>query len=83
MKQHSYDQARELLERSAAADPDSPKVHYQLSLAYARLGRVERSEESLARYRRALGQLEEQAARLGAQGPPAEEEEPTTGGTGR
>jgi tetratricopeptide (TPR) repeat protein len=74
MKQGRYDEARELLELSAAADPESPKVHYQLSLAYARLGDRERSEDHLERYRRALDELERRSARAGS---------PAAGGMGR
>jgi Tfp pilus assembly protein PilF len=61
MKQGRYEEARELLETAAAGDPDSPKVHYQLSLAYARLDDRARSEEHLERYRQALDDVARQA----------------------
>ena len=38
MKQERYAEARERSMRAVAADPTSAKAHYQLSLAYARLG---------------------------------------------
>ena len=38
MKRSRYKEAREALERAAAADTESPKVYYQLSLACARMG---------------------------------------------
>jgi tetratricopeptide (TPR) repeat protein len=38
MHQEKYAEAKEALLRSVAAEPTSPKAHYQLSLAYARLG---------------------------------------------
>ena len=37
MKQEKFAEARDALLKAAAADPSSPKVHYQLSLAYERL----------------------------------------------
>jgi tetratricopeptide (TPR) repeat protein len=61
MKQGRYAEARELLEKAAAVDPGSPKVHYQLSLAYARLDDRARSEEHLERYRQALDEVAQQA----------------------
>ena len=47
MKRGRYADARLALERAAAADPDSPKVYYQLSLASARLG----DQDGAARHR--------------------------------
>src|SRR5207237_1382933 len=38
MKRERYAEAREALDKAIAANPDSPAAHYQLSLAYARLG---------------------------------------------
>ena len=38
MKQGRYEEARDALTKAVSASPDSPKAHYQLSLAYARLG---------------------------------------------
>lgn len=50
--------ARDALEQAVAADPTSAKAHYQLSLAYARLGEVEKSRHHLELYRDALKQTE-------------------------
>lgn len=38
MRAERYPDARDALLRSTQSDPESPKAHYQLSLAYARLG---------------------------------------------
>ena len=38
MKRDRYQEAKPALERAIAADPESPKAYYQLSLACARLG---------------------------------------------
>jgi tetratricopeptide (TPR) repeat protein len=51
MEQERYGEARDAFVRSAALDPGSSKTHYQLSLAYARLGDAESSAEHLERYR--------------------------------
>ncbi len=59
MNQRRYAEARDALERAVAADPTSSKAHYQLSLAYARLGDSEASERHLDLYRRTLREAEE------------------------
>lgn len=58
MKEGRYADARVALERAAAADPDSPKAHYQLSLAWARLGDQAASAQSLETYREKLRAME-------------------------
>lgn len=50
MKQDRFAEARDALLKAVAADPASPKVHYQLSLAYGRLNDPLRSEKELALY---------------------------------
>jgi protein O-GlcNAc transferase len=52
MKQEKFAEARDALLKAAAADPASSKVHYQLSLAYARLGDPVASQKHLALYDR-------------------------------
>jgi tetratricopeptide (TPR) repeat protein len=57
MKRGRYAEARDALERAASADPESPKVYYQLSLAYARLGdtaQAARHQELYQQKRRAM-----------------------------
>lgn len=56
MKQDRYADARAPLERAARAD--LPKAHYQLSLAYARLGEDALSERSRALYAARLSEVE-------------------------
>ncbi len=58
MKQEHYPEAREALEKAVAANPDSAKVHYQLSLAYARTGDDANAQKQLALYQQALRDTE-------------------------
>ncbi|MCA1563138.1 MAG: tetratricopeptide repeat protein [Acidobacteria bacterium] len=58
MKGNRYREARIALERAAAADPDSPKAYYQLSLAWARLGDTAASARNLEIYREKLRAME-------------------------
>ncbi|MFW6198335.1 MAG: tetratricopeptide repeat protein, partial [Acidobacteriota bacterium] len=71
LEQRDYESARDHLIEAVTTDPESPKAHYQLSLAYARLGDMEMSREHRERYRSALEtmerQLEEVRSRLGIQ----------------
>ncbi len=77
MKQESYAEAKDALLKALAAEPESPKAHYQLSLAYARLGDRESSREHVELYRRAQRDIEERLRELvGRNGPPATENEP-------
>ncbi len=64
MKQGRYAEARDALLRTVAANPGSVKAHYQLSLAYARLGDVESSGRHLELYREALTEMEEALVEL-------------------
>ena len=52
MKQERYAEARGFLERAIATDPLSAKAHYQLSLAYARLGDNAGQAKHLALYQK-------------------------------
>ncbi|MET0551391.1 MAG: tetratricopeptide repeat protein [Vicinamibacteria bacterium] len=58
MKQDRYAEARAPLERAARAAADLPKAHYQLSLAYARLGEDALSERHRALYAQGLQEVE-------------------------
>lgn len=64
MTQGRYAEARDILLRSAERNPRSSKTHYQLSLAYARLGDRERSAEELERYRSAVREEQERLGNL-------------------
>jgi len=61
MKQERYAEARDALLKVASADPASSRAHYQLSLAYARLGDRASSEKHLELYRVKLRDMEERA----------------------
>jgi tetratricopeptide (TPR) repeat protein len=52
MTQARYEEARDAFLQSAASAPGTARTHYQLSLAFARLGDRERSAEHLDLYRR-------------------------------
>ena len=56
MKQDRYADARLPLERAARSD--LPKAHYQLSLAYARLGEHALSDRHRAVYEQKLAEVE-------------------------
>lgn len=64
MKQERHAEARDALERAVAADPASSKVHYLLSLAYARLGDEASSKTHLELYRQRLKEIEERVNQL-------------------
>ena len=71
LEQRDFESASDYLQQAVASDPDLPKAHYQLSLAYARLGLTEQSRAHLERYRTALESMEQQLVevrnRLGVQ----------------
>jgi len=67
MKRGAYSQACEALERAVAAEP-SAKAHYQLSLAYSRLGDDTRAGEQRALYEKAARAEEERLRALGRLG---------------
>jgi tetratricopeptide (TPR) repeat protein len=77
MKQERYAEAREALERAVAGDPGSPKAHYQLSLACARLGDEAGARKHVELYQAKLKEIEERvnqiqgaSSRLGRAGGP-------------
>jgi tetratricopeptide (TPR) repeat protein len=61
MKQEHYAAARDALIKAVAANPASSRAHYQLSLAYARLGDPAGSEKHLELYRLKLREMEERS----------------------
>lgn len=61
VRDERFDEARVVLSRAVAADPASPKAHYQLSLALARLGDEAASERERKAYEEALRAFERQA----------------------
>jgi tetratricopeptide (TPR) repeat protein len=61
MKQEKYAEARDALLKAVSADPESSRGHYQLSLAYARLGDAASSEKHLELYRVNLREMENRA----------------------
>ena len=64
MQQERYRDARDALETAVAADPASAAAHYQLSLAFARLGDEERSHQQIELYRQKLRETEERIKAL-------------------
>ena len=68
LQESRYEEARDALVKAAAADPQSPKADYQLSLVYARLGDTVSAERSLESYRRKLAEQNDRvkAMRVGA-----------------
>jgi tetratricopeptide (TPR) repeat protein len=64
MKQKRYADARDAFEKASAADPTSSAAHYQLSLAYARLGDEARSQQHLELYRQKLREIEDRIKEL-------------------
>lgn len=81
MEERRYAEARDALLASLAAEPDSAKAHYQLSLAYARLGDRERSAHHAELSGRAQQRGEEQIQRMRGMPPeqtPADDDVPET-----
>jgi tetratricopeptide (TPR) repeat protein len=68
MKQERYAEARPALSQAVAADPTSAKAHYQLSLAYARLGDEVSSRRHRELYQKALQDGEQRIKDLRAAG---------------
>ena len=64
MNQQEYATARDYLVKAVAADATSPKAHYQLSLAFARLGDSEASKRHLELYRKTQREAEEHLIEL-------------------
>jgi len=68
MKQERHADARDALLRALAADPESPKALYLLSLVYARLGEETASETYRAAYQKQLRVVEERVERIRREG---------------
>jgi protein O-GlcNAc transferase len=77
MKQQRYEEARVALEKAVAVEPTSQKAHYQLSLAYARLGDDVRSQREVALYKKAMKDTEERVLALRREAGLATPEGPT------
>ncbi|MEM8994342.1 MAG: tetratricopeptide repeat protein [Acidobacteriota bacterium] len=60
MYRGEYEKAATALETAVAVDPEEPRAHYQLGLAYARLGDTEKSKRQLDRYKQVLDAVEAQ-----------------------
>ncbi|HUO86177.1 MAG TPA: tetratricopeptide repeat protein, partial [Thermoanaerobaculia bacterium] len=69
MENERYAEARDALLAAVAAEPSSVKAHYQLSLAYARLGDRARSAEHAELSRRARREADERAVAAGGTPP--------------
>lgn len=69
MDAQRYAEARDAFTRVLGSDPDAAKVHYQLSLAYARLGDREASKRHVDEYQRSLRLAEERLKELQTQPP--------------
>jgi tetratricopeptide (TPR) repeat protein len=66
MKRERYAEARDALNSAIAANPDSPAAHYQLSLAYARLGDEANAKRHVELYQEKLREAEERMKTLRA-----------------
>ena len=64
MKRERYAEARDALGKAIAANPDSPSAHYQLSLAYARLGDEANAQRHVQLYQQKLREAEERMKTL-------------------
>jgi tetratricopeptide (TPR) repeat protein len=73
MEQKSYAAARDALQKAIAADPESPKAFYQLSLALARLGDEAGARQNVQIYQDKLRAVEERVNALRAGGTTAPE----------
>ena len=64
MKQTRYAEARDALLRAVAADPRLARAHYQLSLAYARLGDEASAQKHVELYQQQMRQTEVELKKL-------------------
>jgi Flp pilus assembly protein TadD len=67
LKQDRFAEARDTLEKAATANPASPKVQYQLSLACARLGDAAASEKHRELYQQLMREADERVRELRTQ----------------
>jgi tetratricopeptide (TPR) repeat protein len=68
IERRNYTEARDALLKANQADPDSPKVLYQLSLVYARLGDEPNQRHYVSLYQEKLRAVEERMKALRAGG---------------
>ena len=66
MQRERYADARDALEKAVANNPASAAAHYQLSLAYARLGDDARSQQQVRLYQQQLREAEDRVKSLRA-----------------
>jgi tetratricopeptide (TPR) repeat protein len=66
LKQERYAEARDMLQKSITANPRSPKAHYQISLAYARLGDEANAKKHQELYKQRLRETEQRLRELRA-----------------
>jgi tetratricopeptide (TPR) repeat protein len=78
MKRERIEEARDALIAAVSAEPLLAKAHYQLSLAYSRLGDAASAEKHLGLYRTSLRDVEQRLERIRL-----ETGEPSKGGMGR
>ncbi len=64
MTQARYDEARDAFLRAVVSDPELARAHYQLSLAFARLGDRESSRKHVEIYRRVRRERDERLTEL-------------------
>jgi tetratricopeptide (TPR) repeat protein len=64
MRQQRYVEARDAFEKALSAEPASPRVHYQLSLAFTRLGDDASAKRHLGLYRDGLEQAQSRLREL-------------------
>ncbi|OLC51678.1 MAG: hypothetical protein AUH43_02025 [Acidobacteria bacterium 13_1_40CM_65_14] len=69
MKRERYAEARDALSKAIAADPGSSAAHYQLSLAYARLGDEANARKHVEMYQQKLREAEDRMKTLRAATP--------------
>jgi tetratricopeptide (TPR) repeat protein len=67
MKQERYADARDALLRAIAAQPTLAKAHYQVSLAYARLGDAAAAQKHVELYKQKMRDMEDALKRLHAE----------------
>lgn len=66
MKQERYADARDALLRAIAAQPTLAKAHYQISLAYARLGDAASAQKHVELYKQKMREMEDALRKLRA-----------------
>lgn len=67
MQQQKFEDARDALLKTVAAQPNLVRAYYQLSLAYARLGDDANSQKALEQYRQAQRDMEARVVEIRAE----------------